>query len=171
MMQLNHLDIADQLEQTPKSLRQLLNNINDELAQLKATENSWCVNEVIGHLIWADKYAFSDRISLMTQHDNSHLPQLDVNAAVKARQDHLKPLDSVLDEFESIRSRNVAFIRRLDAATLRNSASYKDRVWLASDFLFEWPFHDYGHIIQVMKILRGSLVPYMSETMRKAVGY
>jgi len=170
MKQLTHLDIANQLAETPASLQQLLKHVDDNLAQHK-TDGVWCINEVIGHIIWADQYAFTNRIKLMTEKLSDTLPLLDVNQAALERQDGKKSLDDVLGEFGEARANHVAYIRTLDPTTLSNSANYKDRTWLASDFLYEWPFHDYGHITQIMKILRGNLVPYMSDTMRKAVGY
>jgi len=173
MKQLTHLDIANQLAETPASLQQLLKHVDDELAQHKTDDagNVWCINEVIGHIIWADEYAFTNRIKMMTEKLSDTLPLLDVNQAAEERQDDKKSLEDVLEEFKKARLAHVTYIRTLNPDTLSNSATYKDRTWLASDFLYEWPFHDYGHITQIMKILRGNLVPYMSDTMRKAVGY
>ncbi len=171
MTQLTHLDIADQLAETPTSLRQLLKLVDNDLAQHKVSEDIWCINEVIGHLVWADQFAFTDRIKLMTEKLSDSLPLIDVNQAARDRKDYTKALTDMLDEFTETRKTHVAYIRTLDPDTLSNSAHYKDRTWLASDFLYEWPFHDYGHVTQIMKILRGNLVPYMSDTMRKAVGY
>ena len=171
MKQLSHLDIANQLAETPASLEQLLKLVDNDLAQQKVSDDIWCINEVIGHLIWADEFAFTNRIKLMTEKLSDTLPLLDVNQAARDRKDYTKNLEDLLQEFKEARQTQVAYIRTLEPSTLSNSAEYKDRTWLASDFLYEWPFHDYGHITQIMKILRGSLVPYLSDTMRKAVGY
>lgn len=168
---MTHLDVANLLAETPQNLSQLLKHTSDDLAQWRPSENEWCINEAIGHLIWADKFAFTDRIKLMTSENGSNLPILDVNQAALDRQDHLKSLDELLKEFQTIRAENVAYIRELEPSLLSNHADYKERVWLASDFLYEWPFHDYGHVKQIMNILRANLVPFMSDTMRRAVGF
>jgi len=168
---MTHLDIANSLAETPKTLSQILSLVDDDLAQWKTDENTWCINEVIGHLIWADGPAFKDRIKLMCQEDGSTLPIINVSDAAKARQDHTKTLNTILAEFEETRAESVAFVKSLNPKSLSNSAHYKDKLWLASDFLYEWPFHDYGHIKQIMNILRAKLAPYMSDTMRQAVGF
>ncbi len=168
---MTHLDVASQLAATPTHLRQLLSLVSDDLAQWRPKEGAWCINEVIGHLIWADTHAFSDRIKLMSSQNGASLMPLNVNQAAIERKDNLKPLAVLLDEFETVRAEQVAYVKTLDASKLSNSAAYKGKIWLASDFLYEWPFHDYGHIAQIMRNLRANLAPYMSDTMRTAVGY
>lgn len=168
MKQLSHLDIAKQLSETPASLEKLLKHVDDDLAQHK-TSDAWCINEVIGHLSWCDEHAFKSRIKVMTEKLSDTLPSIDVNKAAKERQDYKKSLEEILTEFEEVRHEHVAYIHKLDPDTLNNSARFKDRIWLATDFLYFWPYHDYGHIYQITKILRANLVPYMSDTMRDAV--
>jgi hypothetical protein len=173
---MTYLDVANQLAATPANLRHLLNLVPDELAQWRPQEQAWCINEIIGHLTWADQFAFTDRLRIMTEQSQDTLPLItlpliNVNQAAIDRQDQLKTLASLLAEFESARAKHVPYIRTLEPSTLSHSARYKDKTWLASDFLYEWPFHDYGHIAQIMRNLRANLAPYMSETMRTAVGY
>lgn len=164
-------DVATQLENTIPSLRQVLKHVDNDLATWRSKEDAWCINEVIGHLIWTDTHAFMNRIKIMSEQTSDTLPSIDVNQAAKDRKDATKKLSDILNEFEKSRIQSVTYVNKLEPSSLANSAKYKERIWLASDFLYEWPFHDYGHIAQIMRNLRANLAPYMSDTMRKAVGY
>ena len=167
---MTHLDVANILENTPKSLRQLLSTVDDATAQWKPKPDAWCINEIIGHLIWADEWAFAKRIHVMITEDEPKLEPLDVNAAAAARQDCQKKLVNVLDEFAEARVQHVSFVQSLDPNKLNRRASYQHYgMFLASDFLYEWPFHDYGHIQQIMKNLRAHIHPNLSETMQYAL--
>ena len=168
MENLSHLDIAKQLSETPASLEQLLKHVDDNFAQHKP-DDAWCINEVIGHMIWSDEHAFKNRIKIMTEKLSDRLPSIDVNQAAKERQDSKKSLKELLEEFTEVRQDHVDYIRGLEPDTLNNSATFKDRIWLATDYLYFWPYHDYGHMKQIINLLRGNLVPYMSDTMREAV--
>ncbi|MEM6431176.1 MAG: DinB family protein [Deinococcota bacterium] len=167
-------DVATLLANTPNSLRQLLATVDDATATWKPSPDAWCINEVIGHLIWADEWAFAKRIEVMiAEYPTGHevrLEPLDVNAAAAARHDCQKRLADVLDEFTESRAKYVSYVQSLDPKLLNRSASYKHYgLFLASDFLYEWPFHDYGHVQQIMKNLRKRMLPHMSEVMRVAL--
>lgn len=164
-------DIIAQLELTPKHLNQLLSWVDDDLARWKPKPDSWCINEVIGHLIWTDHHAFAERIKLMTEKKHVELPLIDVNKAALERQDALKTLKDVLQEFQARRKQSTDYLKTLDFSLLSNEASYKGKRWLAGDFFYEWPYHDYGHIAQIMRIQRAKLIPYMSATMQRALGH
>ena len=159
------------LADTPAQLRFLLKQVDDELARWRPEEEKWCINEVIGHLSWTDEHAFTNRILLMTEQPNCELPLIDVNKAARERQDNLKLLEDSLKEFADSRAKQLERLKGIDENKLSNTALYKGKTFLASDFVYEWPFHDYGHICQITRILRANLAPYMSETMRRAVGY
>lgn len=164
-------EIIAKLEQTPLHLKQLLALLDDAFARWKPKEDSWSINEIIGHLIWTDKHAFADRIKQMTETNHSDLPLIDIHQAARERQDNLKTLNALLQEFEAVRSQSTRYLKTLNPDLLTHQANYKGKIWLAADFFYEWPYHDYGHIAQIMRVQRASLIPYMSETMKKALGY
>ncbi len=70
---MNLEQIANILRTTPQTLRQTLAAYENSVAQWRPTPDAWCINEVLGHLIEADKYAFAARIELILNEDN-HSP-------------------------------------------------------------------------------------------------
>lgn len=77
--------IANILRTTPQTLRQTLAAYDNSVAQWRPTPDAWCINEVLGHLIEADKYAFAARIELILNEDNPTIPPFRAGKAAKER--------------------------------------------------------------------------------------
>lgn len=167
-MNLEHIAII--LRTTPQTLQQTLAPYDNHIAQWKPTPDDWCINEVLGHLVEADKYAFATRISLILSEDKPTIPRWSPNKAAKERQDCEKNVHDLLAELAMQRVKSAEFVMNLDMSQLERSGTYPPLgKFKAADFLYEWPYHDFDHIQQILDILKAHALPLMSDTMRSAL--
>lgn len=170
--------IATILRTTPQTLAQTLAPYETHVTQWHPTPSpstgsgtEWCINEVIGHLIEADKRAFAARISLILQEDNPTIPRWSPAKAAAKRQDCQKDIHDLLSELTAQRLEMATFVMGLDISQLERTGRYEPLGdFKAADFLYEWPYHDFDHLQQIMEILKTHTLPLMSETMRSALG-
>ena len=162
--------IATILRTTPQTLQQTLAPYDNEVAQWHPTPDEWCINEVLGHLIEADKYAFAARISLILSEENATIPRWSPTKAAKERHDGQKNVHDLLAELTMQRAKSAEFVMNLDMSELERTGNYPPLgEFKAADFLYEWPYHDFDHIQQIMDILKAHAMLPMSETMRSAL--
>ncbi len=162
--------IATILRTTPQTLQQTLAPYDNEIAQWHPSPDDWCINDVLGHLIEADKHAFAARISLILSEDNPTIPRWNPNKAAKERHDCAKNVHDLLADLAEQRIKSAEFVMNLDLSKLERMGTYPSfGEFNASDFLYEWPYHDFEHIQQILDNLKAQMLPLMSETMRTAL--
>lgn len=165
--------VAAALRATPAVLRALLLPLDDAALTWRPGVDSWCVKEVVGHLIETDRSAFRDRIELMISAPNPVLEGLDIHGLVTARGDAARPVAALLDELAAQRDDMAARVAVLTPADLARTAPYPkhNKTFSVADFVYEWPFHDAAHTKQILDLLQLQYVPYMGPAMRAAVGH
>lgn len=167
---MNLEQIATILRTTPQTLKETLAPYDNHIAQWHPTPDDWCINEVLGHLIEADKYAFAARINLILSSESAIIPRWNPNKAAKERHDCEKDVHDLLAELTAQRVKSVDFVMNLDMSQLERTGTYPPLGnFKAADFLYEWPYHDFEHIQQILDNLKGQALPLMSETMRSAL--
>ncbi|MGB0387119.1 MAG: DinB family protein [Ardenticatenaceae bacterium] len=163
--------IATILRTTPQTLRQTLAPYDNDVAQWRPAPDEWCINEVLGHLIEADQHAFAARIKLILDEDNPTIARWSAGKAAKERHDCQKNVHDLLTKLAAQRAELAQFVEGLDLSQLERRGTYPPMgQFHASDFLYEWPYHDFDHIQQIMDILKAHIWPLMSDTMRSALG-
>ena len=169
-MIMNLNEIATSLEQFPTVLRALLAGQSAEMLQRCPAEGEWSVNEVIGHLIEADRDAFMGRVVGIVAGDGEIAP-VSPTAPVAEKGYRVWEFEVLMAAFEAQRVISAEFIRSLDPDTLSKTASYaKYGTFTAADFVAEWPYHDLVHLKQIADNLQTQYIPPMSTTMRTALG-
>ncbi len=168
---MNLEQIASILRTTPQTLQHTLAPYDNHIAQWHPTPDDWCINEVLGHLIEADKYAFAGRIRLILSQYHPTIPRWSANKAAKERQDCQKDVHDLLAELAMQRIKSAQFVMSLDMSQLERTGTYPPLgEFKAADFLYEWPYHDFDHIQQILDNLKAQALPLMSDTMRSALG-
>lgn len=164
--------VARMLAATPGMLRAQLAAVDDALLRWRPAPGEWCIKEVIGHLIETDRVAFMGRIRLMLAEERPTLGGMDVNGVAAARRDDAKPLADLLAELEETRRDVVSFVAGLTPEQMTRPGFYPrlEGDLTVADFVYEWPFHDAGHMSQIQDNLRAYLLPNMGDRMRRAVG-
>jgi hypothetical protein len=162
-------EIAATLATTPRVVRSIVAPFDDPALLARPAAGEWCVHEIVAHLITCDVGAFRDRIASLVSGSN-RVAGFDAAAALAARDVTSRPLEPLLDEFESVRASSVDFVLGLRPDDLSASGEYSTHgTFTAGDFVLEWPYHDQDHIQQILANLQHRYLADMSDTMRSAL--
>jgi DinB superfamily len=127
----------------------------------------WCVKEVLGHLIEADRRGFAGRIRIILDADTPALQGWDVAAVAAARKDCAKPAATLLDELTALRTEGAALVGRLIAADLERAGRHPTVGLLrVGDLLQEWVHHDRNHVRQALANVQGYVWPAMGNAQK-----
>ncbi len=163
-------EITNLLDAMPDVLNAQLSVLEDDLLAWRPTPDEWCIKEIIGHLIETDRVAFRGRIELLLAEPAPTLGGMDVNAVAVARRDHERPLSELIAELQTERALAVPLVADLTPEALERAGPYPRLGELrVADLVYEWPFHDAAHLMQIQEIIRLRALPGMSEAMRAAV--
>ncbi len=162
--------VASILKNTPQMLRMLLAGIDPALCTWRPKPDEWSINEIIGHLIDGDRYAFADRIQVMLDQDAPEIPAVDVNALAAQRNDNEREVYALLDELAAQREEHTRFLLALNNDDLVRTGKYKKYgMFRVSDFVYEWAYHDASHTQQILENLKAATWPRFSDAMRSAL--
>lgn len=146
--------------------------IEAELAALGADsswhfrEGEWCANEVVGHLVEADKRGFAGRIREI-QSGRERTSSWDQAAVAKERNDCARMADSVWMEFMGVRNASIRLVRELAPSNLDKSIEHPKVGRLrVRDLLHEWVHHDRNHTRQLLAIAQERVWPHMGNAQK-----
>lgn len=158
------LEIAPLLRATREMLRAEIGGLHSQRAGERPAPTEWCINEVIGHLIEAERRGFSGRIRIILAGDRPQLEGWDPPAVAIARGDCERNVIDLLTEFEALRSDSVALVRGLQPSDLERLGLHPDVGELrVRDLLHEWVFHDRAHMQQILDVTRQMAWPHMGN--------
>lgn len=142
------------LAQTPKTLTSLLENLSDEWVYANEGGETWSAFDVVGHLIHGEKTDWTERLRKVLSDDDKNFEPFDRFAQFENSKG--KSLRELLEEFEVLRAKNLAYLKSLNIAP-----SHLDKTGVHPDFgtvtmrqlLATWTAHDLGHIAQISRVL------------------
>lgn len=149
------------LERTPPAVSALLGDLPD--AWTKATDGpgAWSAYDVVGHLIHGEKTDWMPRLEIILQY-GAQRPFEPFDREAQFRQDRSVPLNSMLQEFASLRRGNLDRLHRLnlqpDQLDLAGLHPALGRVTLRQ-LLATWTAHDLGHLVQISRTMARRLKP------------
>ena len=126
----------------------------------------WCANQVVGHLVEADKRGFAGRIReiLAGQAKTSAWDQAEV---AKQRNDCARLGQSLWMEFMGIRHDGITLVRSLQAGDLGKGIEHpKTGRLTVRDLLHEWIHHDRNHTRQLLQIGQERAWPHMGNSQK-----
>jgi DinB superfamily len=127
----------------------------------------WCVKEVIGHLIEAERRGFAGRIRVILAADAPELERWEPADVARARGDCAKPAAALLDELAAMRHDSAALVRGLRAADLDRIGRHPTVGPLrVGDLLQEWVHHDRNHVRQALANVQAYVWPAMGNAQR-----
>ena len=139
----------------------------DRVLSWRPAPGEWCVKEVLGHLIEAERRGFAGRIRLMLASDSPALEAWDPDAVARQRNDHERRWDDLIGEFRGLRSDAIPLARGLTDRDLARGAAHPTVGMLrVSDLLHEWVHHDRNHIRQMMANVQALAWPHMGNAQR-----
>lgn len=164
-------EVASVLEASGQAYANLVRSLSPAVASWRPAPDEWCVNEVVGHLIEAEKRGFAGRIRIILGEDNPDLKTWDSAAVAKERRDCDRTPDELLSEFEALRSDSVELIRSLSGHQLERAGRHPEVGALSVDaLLHEWIHHDGNHLRQAYANVQAFVWPHMGNAQRFSSG-
>ncbi len=137
------------LESTCALLEGEITALAEAEANWHPAPGEWCANEVLGHLIEAERRGFAGRIRDILAGKALHA--WDQAAVARERRDCDRVAMSLWMEFMGLRHDSVALVRGLAAADLEKSGEHPEVGTLrVRDLLHEWIHHDRNHTKQLL---------------------
>jgi len=161
------LEIADLLESAAASIRAEVEALPKAVTTFHPAEGEWSINEVIGHLIEAERRGFAGRIKLFLASKDPQVEAWDQNEVARGRRDDMKTAAKLAAELDRMRAESVALVRGLKAADLKRGGQHPKVGWLrVEDILHEWVHHDRNHIKQIHGNVQAWTWPHMGNTQK-----
>ena len=126
----------------------------------------WCANQVVGHLVEAEKRGFAGRIReiLAGKEKTSAWDQAEVS---KARNDCARMPQSMWMEFMGVRNDSIVLVRSLKPDDLSKGIEHPMAGRLTiRDLLHEWIHHDRNHTRQLLQIGQERAWPHMGNSQK-----
>jgi GNAT superfamily N-acetyltransferase len=155
------------LARTPAALNVLLRDLPDAWTCRNEGEGTWSAFDVVGHLVHAERTDWIPRIQTVL-----HLGESQAFAPfdrfAQARESQGKTLGQLLDEFASLRARNLGEVRALNLREedlARRGRHPALGAVTMSELLATWAAHDLTHLHQISRVMahqyRDSVGPWI----------
>ncbi len=129
--------------------------------------DGWCANEVLGHLVEAEKRGFGGRIRAMIAEDAPALVTWVPPAVAAARHDDERDPESLVNEFLAIRDDSLVLVRSITAAQLvRTGIHPQVGPVTVQEILHEWVHHDRNHLSQMTALTQALVWQAMGNARR-----
>jgi hypothetical protein len=130
-------------------------------------EGEWCMNEVLGHIIEADRRGFSGQIQRILEQPGRRLETWDQNEVARERHDCDRDGRELIEELAALREDGLRLLDDLRPKQLELSGEHPDVGTLrVIDLLHEWPHHDRAHVKQALSIAQAYVWPHMGNARR-----
>jgi hypothetical protein len=160
-------EIAWLLSATVAQLRAELAAVPERVLAWHPAPGEWCVKEVVGHLIEAERRGFAGRIHIILGADSPDLETWDPAAVAAARRDCGKPAARLLEELAALRAESAGLVGRLRDIDLDRAGRHPTVGLLrVGDLLQEWVHHDRNHVRQVLANVQGYVWPAMGNAQK-----
>ena len=155
------------LASTPAKFRREVAAMSPQEVRKKPAPGKWSVQQILAHLEDIEGPGFRGRVEAILQKDHPLLPSFDQEArAIEKRYDRTDPRRS-LESWARQRRANLKWLKTLKPAQLRRRGVHeKMGEMTAGEFVYEWAFHDLGHLKQILEVKRYALYPRIGN-MRK----
>ena len=164
---LSPAEVASLLPVTVSSLRGEIGALPDRVVSWHPAPDEWCVKDVIGHLIEAERRGFAGRIRIILGSDNPTFERWDPPAVARARGDCARPVGALLDELTALRNDSVTLVRDLRPADLDRGGQHPTVGFLrVRDLLAEWVHHDRNHLRQALANVQAYVWPTMGNAQK-----
>jgi hypothetical protein len=131
----------------------------------------WCVKEVLGHLIEAERRGFGGRIRIVLGADRPALQTWDQNAVARERRDCERDAAALVGELLALREDGAKLVETLRPADLARSGRHPTVGDLSVGMLLqEWVHHDRNHLRQILANVQAYVWPAMGNAQKFSEG-
>ena len=160
-------EVAVLLPATVALLRAEIGSLPERVVAWHPAPGEWCVKDVLGHLIEAERRGFAGRIRIILGADTPALERWDPPEVARARGDCAKPAATLLEELADMRQASVALVSGLKAADLDRAGAHPAVGRLTiGDLLQEWVHHDRNHVRQALANVQAYVWPAMGNSQK-----
>jgi hypothetical protein len=160
-------EVADLLEMSGQAFASTLDALTPEVASWHPGPGEWCVNEVVGHVIEAEKNGFAGRIRLTLDADEPDLPAWDRDGIATKRNDCAKDPQVLKAELVEIRKHSVQLVRSIRPEQFQRGGTHPEVGRLTvEDLMHEWVHHDGNHLRQALGNVQAYVWPHMGNARR-----
>ena len=133
-----------------------------ELRTWHPAPGEWCIHEVLGHLIEADRRGFAGRVQVLLDAENPELVAWDQRAVAAERRDCERNTEELLHELLSRREHGLQIVELLTPEDLARSGRHPKVGELSvSNVVNEWVHHDRNHLKQLLSNVQADVWPQM----------
>lgn len=148
-----------------------LSALSPEVMRFHPAPGEWCVKEVLGHLIEAERRGFAGRIRTILAEPEPTFVGWDQDAVARERRDCERDARALLDEFIALRAESATLAEGLGGGDLGRGGHHPKVGWLTvNDLLHEWVHHDRNHIRQMLANAQAYVWPAMGNAQRFSGG-
>jgi hypothetical protein len=149
------------------SLEERVRGLPSEMLVFHPAPEHWCVNEVVGHLIEAERRGFAGRIREMLDADDPVFVTWDQPSVAAARHDCERASEELIGEFVGLRSESAELVAGLSDADLERAGEHPEVGRLrVTEVMHEWIHHDANHDRQILANLQAAVWPHMGNAQR-----
>lgn len=159
--------VLEILASTPAKIRKEVAAMSPQAIRKKPAPRKWSVQQILAHLDDIEGPGFRGRVEAILNADHPLLPSFDQETrAIERRYDRTNP-KRTLDSWARQRRANLKWLKTLKPAQLRRRGTHQEMGEMtAGEFVYEWAFHDLGHLKQILEVKRYALYPRIGN-MRK----
>ncbi len=162
--------IAALLRATNETLRAELEPLGNQVLSWHPAEGEWCVNEVLGHVLEAERRGFAGRIQRIVEQPGRRLVTWDQARVAGERRDCERDGHELLGELERTRENSIRLVTGVRPDQLILSGAHPDVGELrVGDVLHEWVHHDRNHVKQILSNVQAYVWPHMGSAQRFSI--
>ena len=144
-------DAVALLTASAAALRAEVGGLPERLARWHPAPGEWCANEVVGHLIEAERRGFAGRIRTILDADDPPLTAWDQAQVARDRGDCARRPAELLQEFALLRQASIDQLVMLGKDDLGRRGRHPHVGSLGvGELLHEWVHHDRNHLRQIL---------------------
>jgi hypothetical protein len=163
-MEHNLQDTIALLARTPVTLDALLRELPEIWTSRNEGEKTWSAYDILGHLIHGERTDWMPRARIILQFGEARAFE-PFDRFAQEHESRAKSLGQLLDEFASLREKNLLELRALNLSKgdlARRGRHPSLAVVTLSELLATWAVHDLTHVHQISRV--------MAEQYRATVG-
>jgi hypothetical protein len=139
----------------------------EPLLRWHPADGEWCVKEVLGHLIEAERRGFAGRIRTILASERPAFQGWDPADVARSRKDCEAGTDALLTELLTMREDGAALVATLTPADLARGGVHPTVGALTvRDILQEWIHHDRNHLKQMLTNVQDYAWPHMGNAQK-----
>jgi uncharacterized damage-inducible protein DinB len=152
--------VFELLASTPDKVRREIAAMSPREIRTRPAPGKWSVVEILAHLEDVERIGFRGRIEAILGEEHPLLPSIDQEKrAIDRRYNHTNP-KRTLESWARQRQANLKWLRTLRPAQLRRRGTHEKAGEMSvEEFVYEWAFHDLGHLKQILEVKRHGLYP------------